>query len=627
MRPLTCWTLCVSALLLAGCATAPLPATPVPRGDAAAVQRQLSAFIAHELAAHKIAGLSIALVDDQRVVWAQGFGFADKSTGVPAGPDTLYRMGSISKLLTDTAAMQLVAEGRLALDAPVQQVLPWFRIGSAWPDPSITLRGLMTHHTGLPRDLAGGMWLKATPKPDRDFRAALRTLADEQLQAPPGLAFSYSNLGIDLVGAMVEAASGEPFEERLQRRVLMPLGMRDAMFADAPPAVPAMAQGHLRSVPQAEPALRNVPAGGLTASVNALARFAMLQFAGGRNAAGQVVLPEVWQQEMLRAQNAGLALDADFRVGLGWMLSTFGTDTVHGGGPVAHHAGATLYHRSQLMLLPQVRLGVVVAANDGAAGDVVNRVAQRAMALLLEAKTGVRQSPAEPGFMPAAVPWTSSDWAALQRDCAGDYITLAGLLSLRPEGERLVARVGDRAIELREGEAGRFGIRYRWLGLLPVSLGALSDMGFQCDRVGDRQLLFATLDGQRLLAGERLPTPPQPLPAFTNGWLGRYRAQLQPDEVATLGATGDVLVLQAEGRLWVEYSLHPAFGGQRIRALLRPESATSARVIGPLADTGPVMQITSNPGQPTRARFSGWDFERVGGPTAGARTAAAASGG
>jgi CubicO group peptidase (beta-lactamase class C family) len=612
MRLITCLALSFTALLLAGCATAPLPAEPVPRGDTAAVQRQLSAYIAHELAAGKIAGLSIALVDDQRVVWAQGFGFADKAAGTPAGPDTLYRMGSISKLFTNTAAMQLVAEGRLALDAPVQQVLPWFRIGSAWPEPKITLRGLMTHHAGLPRDLAGGMWLKAAPTPERDFRAALRALADEQLHAPPGLAFSYSNLGLDLVGAMVEAASGEPFEERLQRRVLAPLGMRDALIAAAPPAVPAMARGHFQGVPQIEPALRDVPAGGLTASVSDMARFAMLQFAGGRNTAGEAVLPEAWQREMLRVQNAGVALDADFRVGLGWMLTTFGTDTVRGGGPVAHHAGATLYHRSQLMVLPDARLGVVVAANDGAAGDVVNRVAQRALALLLEAKSGVRQSPAIPGFVPPAAPWTSTEWAALQRDCAGDYITLAGLLSLRPEGDRLVARVGDRAVELREGEGGRFGIRYRWLGLLPVSLGALSEMGFECRRAEGRQVLFATLDGERLLAGERLPTPPKPLPAFTAAWLGQYRAQLQPGEVATLGAVGDVQVLQVEGRLWVAYSLHPAFGGQRIRALLRPESVTTGRLLGPLADTGPVMQVNSNPGQPTRARFSGWDFERVG---------------
>jgi CubicO group peptidase (beta-lactamase class C family) len=549
-------------------------------------------------------------VDDQRVLWATGVGFADVARQTPAGPDTLYRMGSVSKLLTATAAMQGVAQGRLSLDVPVQQVLPWFRIGSAWPPAPITLRDLLTHRAGLPRDRLAGMWLQQAPAPKHDFRAALRSLGDEQLRVPPGQIVSYSNLGLDLAGLMVEAVAGEAFEDHLRKHLLEPLGMRDSSFAAMPPESAAMAVGHFKSVPQQEPALRNVPAGALTASVNDMARFLMMQFAEGRNGAGETVLPRAQQAEMLRVQNAGAALDADLHVGLGWMFTTFGTDTVHGGGPVAHHAGATLYHRSMLMMLPEQKLGVVVVSNDGAATEAVNRIAQRALALLLEARTGQRQPPAKPGFVPARQALNAEDKSALQRDCVGDYLTTAGLLRVRSQGDWVTARLGERSVDLLPGEGGRFGLRYRWLGLVPIPLGPLSLMGFECRQTAGRTLIFATLDGQRLMVGDRLQPAPPAWPGYTSRWLGRYEAIWQPGEVPSVGR--EVRLLQADGRLWVEFSTHPAFGGGRMRILMQPESETTALLPGPLADSGARLRVNSKPGEPARVHYSGWEFVRVG---------------
>lgn len=575
------------------------------------IQRQLGAYIEHEITQYKLAGLSIALVDDQRIVWARGFGWADVSARIAAGADTRYRVGSISKLFTDTAAMQLVSQGRLELDAPVRRTLPWFRIGSAWPaSGEITLRQLMTHHAGLPRDVAGGTWLQEAPSSSRDFRAMLHGLADTQVDAPPEQMLMYSNIGIDLVGAMVEAASGQPFEQYVQQAVLAPLGLRDAQFSAAVPTGDGMARGHYKGEPRLEPALRDVPAGGLSASVTDLAHFLMMQFADGRNGSGEVVLPAAQQAAMLERQYADLPLDADMRIGLGWMFTTFGTDTVHGGGPVAHHGGVTMYFRSQLMMLPRHKLGVVVASNDGAAGAVVNRTAKRALALLLEARTGVRQAEAVPGFVPAVQSWPPEQWQAVRTTCAGDYMTLAGPVSLLPDGEHLRVFAGGRRLELREGEAGRFGLRYRLAGLLPMELGTLSKMGFECRQVQGRQVLVAVLDNERMVAGEKLP--PASLPSYAARWTGRYKPQLVEGETASLAEVGEVRVFQSEGRLWVQYKLHPAFGGGELVTLLQPISETTARAVGPLADAGPMVQIENRNGEPPRVRFSGWTFDRVG---------------
>lgn len=119
-----------------------------PYGD---VARVLEGWVAAEVEAKNLPGLSIALVDDQRVVWARGFGFADPSRRRPATADTVYRVGSVSKLFTDLAAMQLVEQGKLDLDAPLERALPGFAPRNPFGAP-VTLRLLMCHRSGLVRE-------------------------------------------------------------------------------------------------------------------------------------------------------------------------------------------------------------------------------------------------------------------------------------------------------------------------------------------------------------------------------------------------------------------------------------------------------------------------------------------
>lgn len=595
-----------AAALLSACGGAPLAPQPVARGDVEAVQQQLRTFIAHEMRQTRMAGLSIALVDDQQVLAAFGAGWADVAAQRPAGADTLYRMGSVSKLFTATAAMQWVADGRLQLDAPVEQAVPGFRIQSRWPAASITARQLMSHHSGLPRDVLAGMWVDAAAAPSVDFRLAVAGLAQDHLAQPPGLAFAYSNVGIDLLGVAIERLSGTPFEAHMQQALLNPLGMRSASFSAAPPVSPLLAQAYMQGALQQEPALRDVPAGGLTASVSDMAQFLKMQFAHGRNVQGEPVLPEAQWAQMLQPQNDDVALAVGFQVGLGWMLSTMGQDTVHGGGPVAHHSGATFFHRAQLMMLPEQRIGVVVAANDGTSGAVVNRVAQRALALLLEAKAGVRQPPRVPGFVPARTPWPDEALDA----CVGDYISALGPVSVRREGAALRAQADDKWLALVPGEEGRLGLRYKLAGLVPVPLGVLSEMGVQCRQIAGRHTLVARLDGQELLAGERLAPATSPLPPELAALAGRYAPVLLPGERPSIEA---VTLTADTHRLWVSARMAPAFGGaQPGRLPLQVLDPWQAVLLsGPLGDAGPVITRRAGPGGADEFQYSGWTFRKV----------------
>src|SRR5262249_9762046 len=123
---------------------------PPARPYTAAV-KALDAFIARQVEQRKLPALSVALVDDQKVVWARGYGFRDPRTKTPADARTVYRVGSVSKLFTDLAVMQLVARGALDLDAPVTKYLPDFKPRSRF-GKAITLRHLMAHRSGLVRE-------------------------------------------------------------------------------------------------------------------------------------------------------------------------------------------------------------------------------------------------------------------------------------------------------------------------------------------------------------------------------------------------------------------------------------------------------------------------------------------
>ena len=150
--------LVLSIAALAGCTVVPPRPTSVSRGDYASTQAYVTRLIQYEMNKNAVPGLSIALVDDQHVVWAEGFGDADVARKIPASAETIYRVGSISKLFTATAAMQLVEQGQLDIDQPLQKYLPGFAPKTHLQQAAITPRQLMTHHSGLARDRFKGFF-------------------------------------------------------------------------------------------------------------------------------------------------------------------------------------------------------------------------------------------------------------------------------------------------------------------------------------------------------------------------------------------------------------------------------------------------------------------------------------
>lgn len=596
MTPKILFATTASVLILAACGTAPQRPESVARSDIESVKNYVGQLVRHEMQKNDIAGMSIALVDDQKVVWAEGFGHADKEANKPATAETLYRVGSISKLFTASAAMQLAEQKKLDLDRPLKDVLPEFAIRSRYTssDP-ITPRNLMTHHSGLPRDFSKGMFTK-NPEP---YTELLRHVRASDAAYPPNQVFSYSNVGITLLGHAIQNASGVPFADTMQRSLLAPLGMSTARFEPGIARSDLMAKPYRKGTLVEEPALRDVPAGGLNASALDLSRFLSMVFAEGRAGNTQVLKPESLR-EMLRPQNTDVPLDMNFHNGLGWMLSTLGASTIQGAGPVAHHAGAMIHYRAQMYALPEHKLGVVVLANSGSAGHSVDRVATEALGLALEAKTGIRQ-PKPEKVAPAAQPWPVEKLQSY----VGDYTTQFGHIRIRLDGANLRADALGRTFNLVPRSDGLLGIEYKLLGLLQIDLGPVDVIGFTRRNVAGRDVLVASVGAQEMLLGERI-APPKDIAPWRKRF-GRYEIANAGDDHTFVDK---VALTEERGFVIVELTVTDQMGPPQ-RLVLQPLSDHSAILLGPLADGGGTLRCANGIDGLEQCSIAGYALKRV----------------
>ncbi|HVS66429.1 MAG TPA: serine hydrolase [Thermoanaerobaculia bacterium] len=360
------------------------------------VAEHVRPLIASEMEANEIPAMAIALVADGRLVWAEGFGHADADGEVPATPETVFRVGSVSKLFTDIAVMQRVEQGRLDLDAPITAVLPALAPENPFgggAQAAITLRQLMSHRAGLVREPPVGHYFDDT---EPTLAATVESLGATRLVVAPGSRAKYSNAGIAAVGYALEQLEGEPFAEVLESSLLEPLGMRSSAF-DAPPELVARRAHALmwgidgREFPAPGFPLGMAPAGSLDSTVLDLARFLGALLAGGE-LEGARILERATLEQMWTPQLGGEeALERNGRAyGIGFALSDF-ENTLRIG-----HGGAIYGFATELAALPERRLGVVVAASRDLANPVTTAVADAALRAALEHRDGRSLSAPEP---------------------------------------------------------------------------------------------------------------------------------------------------------------------------------------------------------------------------------------
>lgn len=348
--------LCV-LMLLAQSKPAAAQASLVQKPEVAGALEVLDSWIEATRVDRDDPGLSIAVVYDQDIIWEKGYGFANLQQRVPTTTSMRYRLASLSKLFTATAIVQLRDAGKLELDDPVHKYLPWFKVKQPPGSIPITIRQLLTHTSGLSRDLDVPMW-NELKFPSRE--EMIRLIPEQQAVFPPDTEYKYSNLAVAIAGEVVVAVSGEPYERYVQEHILDPLGMQATLVVPSP-STPQLATGYRRRVPgqprEPEDFINfggYTPAAGFVSSVDDLAKLVELQFRDGK-AGGAQILSGPSLREMQRVQF--IHPDWQSSEGLIFELRRVG-QVVHVG-----KGGTCPGYRSQIEMLPSQKLGVIVLAN------------------------------------------------------------------------------------------------------------------------------------------------------------------------------------------------------------------------------------------------------------------------
>jgi len=556
----------------------------------------VSLLIKKEMKKNDVTGLSIALVDDQQVVWAEGFGYADEEKELPATPETIYRIGSLTGLFTATAAMQLAEQGKLDIDQPLQTYLPEFSIRSRFNNSGpITIRSLLTHHSGLPSNILKGMW-NSKPEPYTNVVSLIR---EEYVAYPPDSIFSYSSVGTTLVGHVVERVSGRSYVSYINESLLQPLGMAHTGFVPAQKQNGQLSRGYHKGKDMDDPSLRDIPAGGMQSTVLDLGRFMQMIIAQGRSNGNQVLKSDTLAN-MLKPQNTHIPFDLGLRVGLEWTLSGLGEIDIQNAGTVAHHAGATLLSHSQIIVLPKHALGVIVLSNSSTSSRVVNKAAVRAITLALEAKAGIKQPQQnKPVEVEAPLPQD------VLREYAGRYASLAGLAEIKPKSDHLHAELMNRTFQLTPCVDGGYSVKYRLFGLFQFSLGELDYYEFSRDMVAGHEILKASTKGRDFLIAEKIA--PTPIPESWKKRAGEYRIANLGDDVPLLE---DIHLRFEDGMLLAEYAV-PFFIKGKVRYPLRPISDTEAIIAGLGRGMGETIRVVQvNGGE--ALRYSGYVLVKNG---------------
>jgi D-alanyl-D-alanine carboxypeptidase len=326
------------------------------------VMGRMSDRILQLMQQHGIPGVSIAVVHDQEVTWAKGFGFADLASARPMHEETLFGVASITKTFTAGAIMQLRDEGKLSLADSVIRYVPEFNAVKSrfCPIDQITIRRLMTHRSGLVGEGPTGHWRTLEFPSIADILDYLRQV---EIVIEPDSAFKYCNLAFAILGEIVARVSGTPCREYILKHILVPLEMTSSGFERTPESRQRTATGYMAhrydDAPDIspDPELRGYDAaGGLRSSVLDLAKWVSLQF---RTEAKERADAQVVSEKSLREMHRVTDLEPDWRIGyaMPWFANRLG-DNIY-----LQHSGSVPGFLSLLVFSKRDRVGVIALSN------------------------------------------------------------------------------------------------------------------------------------------------------------------------------------------------------------------------------------------------------------------------
>jgi CubicO group peptidase (beta-lactamase class C family) len=316
------------------------------------LDKKLTVYIQKIVDEWGLPGLSIGVINNNEIVYAKAFGYENIETKKPATIRSLYGMASVSKTLVATAIMQLVEQGRIELEAPVIKYLPYFKLDDPYYD-KITIKRMLNHTSGMPDNQN---FKYDTPEYDEGaLERYVKSLTSEKMLSKPDRNFSYSNMAFDCLGDVIAKVSGMPFEEYMQKYILLPSGMKESTFYKPKLDTEYWASPHISfGLPKVRAVYpynrRHSPSGTLHSNVLDMCNWALINLNYGQYK-NERILDSTSYNLLWKLSKNGT------NIGLCWFLDNYRSEKTVG------HSGADLGYRTNFLMLPERSVAVVVLSN------------------------------------------------------------------------------------------------------------------------------------------------------------------------------------------------------------------------------------------------------------------------
>lgn len=520
------------------------------------VANSLSILAIRNMVIHGVPGISIVITDKKDLLYQGNFGYSNYPENIVISDQTEFRIGSITKLFTATAIMQLSELGKLDLDDSITQYVPDFSINNDQNQSAsnLTIRALLAHMSGLPTDYQAGFLSY-----DADTEL-LSLLSQGYLATEPYTVMSYSNIAYNLLGRAIENVSGLSYEQYVMRFIFEPLEMHTASLG----ASSNIAAGHSgrQITPFVE--LRDRAAGDMTMSIQDLAKFARASL---NNNAG--LMQSHSFDEMVKPQGDNLVFKSNQQQGLGWILG-YPSEHLGGVGNIIWHDGSIGSFRSVMLSDLDSGLAVAVVSNSQEGSNAIYDIAEQAMLQAIEHANGdVSQSTELPDWSNEVVPFSQAQLQALP----GEYVSNAhGEIEIKRQGNNLIATVAATNIQLQSYSDGLIGADYHLFNLIPLDIDAVNGFRFRLRTYNDQILIEQMGVG---IVAEKL-TEPQ-LARVWKARLGQYELQKSDGGIAYKNLRLESY--QGILRMYATVTVAGVEAGD-VSAFIRPVSNNRAVLIG-----------------------------------------------
>jgi len=463
---------------------------------------------------HKVTGMAIGLVDEGRLVYAQGFGYADKKNSRLVDTTTLFKLGSISKLFTGSAIMQLYEVGKIDLDAPIQEIIPELNISThSLSNIPVSIRSIMSHTSGLISDVFQGMFNRHP----ESFHKAIEYLNNVHAAYEPGTISTYSNIGTDLLGIVIERISGLSYADYIKINLFDSLAMTASTMDCNQVKQTQMSLAYMRNKENEEYGLRSQPAGNLYSNVLDVGNF----IAMAMNKGAPIMSSDSFA-EMTRDQTTQTLFKSGNKFGLNWIVSRPELAYL---GPVIWHNGGTINFMSSLVVLPESGLGVVVLSNSAHSMPLVEKVTDDVLKAAATLKLG-KAPPSKQVKSDKNVPGN----CVTTRDVEGHYATLSGAVRIKRKGKRLYVKLIGTPLHLKllPANDGWFSLRACLFGFIPLPIKRLKSIRMQIREMQGITIIQGMDNQADFLFGSKFT--PVPLTRKWRELLGHYEVQYPTDD-------------------------------------------------------------------------------------------------